>query len=132
MKLGMETRFGIEEIPSETEADEILKRFGTESIMYWHDVGHAAVKEMLEMMNLEGILEHFSGRTAGMHLQDFEPPGGGSFAARDWGRFDFSRLAPFVTGEMVLAWEIHPQWKPEEITQGLKQVHDLLRKAVTV
>ena len=31
--LGMETRFGIEEIPSETEADEILKRFGTESIM---------------------------------------------------------------------------------------------------
>jgi len=45
VKLGMETRFGIEEIPNEVESEEILKRFGTESILYWHDVGHAAVKE---------------------------------------------------------------------------------------
>ncbi len=47
VKLGMETRFGIEEIPTEVEAEEILTRFGTESILYWHDVGHAAVKETL-------------------------------------------------------------------------------------
>ena len=129
--LGMETRFGIEEIPSETEADEILKRFGTESIMYWHDVGHAAVKETLGMMNLEGILEHFRGRTAGMHLQDFAPPADDHLPP-GFGAFDFARLAPFVTEEMVLAWEIHPQWKAEEIMQGLKRVHDLLRRPVTV
>jgi hypothetical protein len=31
-----------------------------------------------------------------------------------------------------LAWEIHPEWKPEEIVKGMKPVHDLLRKPVTV
>ena len=131
VKLGMETRFGIEEIPTEVEADEILKRFGTESIMYWHDVGHAAVKETLGLMTHEDILERFRGRTLGMHLQDFAPPAE-DHQPPGLGIFDFSRLAPFVTEDMVLAWEIHPEWKPEEIVGGLKRVHDLLRKPVTV
>jgi sugar phosphate isomerase/epimerase len=131
VKLGMETRFGIEEIPTEVEADEILKRFGTESIMYWHDVGHAAVKETLGLMTHENILERFRGRTLGMHLQDFAPPAE-DHQPPGLGIFDFSRLAPFVTEDMVLAWEIHPEWKPEEIVGGLKRVHDLLRKPVTV
>jgi hypothetical protein len=43
------------------------------------------------------------------------------------GQFDFGRLAPYVTDDMVLAWEIHPRWKAEEITNGLKRVHELLR-----
>ena len=74
VKLGMETRLGIEEIPSEEEADQILTRFGTDAILYWHDVGHAAIKEALGLMNQEAILNRFRGRTAGMHLQDFTPP----------------------------------------------------------
>jgi len=131
VKLGMETRFGIEEIPSEIESEEILKRFGTETIMYWHDVGHAAVKETLGLMTLESILERFRGRTAGMHLQDFAPPAE-DHQPPGFGAFDFARLAPFVTDDMVLAWEIHPEWKPEDIVKGMKQAHDLLRKPVTV
>lgn len=131
VKLGMETRFGIEEIPNEVESEEILKRFGTESILYWHDVGHAAVKEVLGLMTHESILERFRGRTGGMHLQDFTPPAE-DHQPPGFGTFDFARLAPFVTEEMVLAWEIHPEWKAEEIVKGLKQVHDLLRRPLTV
>jgi sugar phosphate isomerase/epimerase len=129
--LGMETRFGIEEIPTEVETEEILKRFGTESIRYWHDVGHAAVKETLGLMTLETILDRFRGRTGGMHLQDFAPPAE-DHQPPGFGTFDFARLAPFVTDEMVLAWEIHPNWKTEQIVGGVKRVHDLLRKPVTV
>jgi sugar phosphate isomerase/epimerase len=130
VKIGMETRLGIEEIPNEEEAAEILARFGSDTIMYWHDVGHAAVKEVLGLMCLDSILNRFRGRTAGMHLQDFHPP------AEDHlppgiGQFDFGRLAPYVTDDMVLAWEIHPHWKAEEIAEGVKRVHELLRKPVT-
>jgi hypothetical protein len=32
---------------------------------------------------------------------------------------------------MVLAWEIHPHWRADEIIEGVKQVHELLRKSVT-
>lgn len=131
VKLGMETRFGIEEIPSEEETEQILGRFGTDAIMYWHDVGHAAAKESLGLMNLEAILNRFRGRTAGMHLQDFTPPAEDHLPP-GLGTFDFGRLTPFVTEGMVLAWEIHPQWKAEQIVAGLKQVHELLQKSVTV
>ena len=129
--LGMETRLGIEEIPSEEEADQILTRFGTDAIQYWHDIGHAAVKELLGLMNLEAVLHRFRGRTAGMHLQDFAPPAADHLPPGR-GTFDFGRLAPFVTEDMVLAWEIHPEWKTEQIVEGVKRVHELLRKSVTV
>ena len=131
IKLGMETRFGIEEIPTEVEAEQILTRFGTESIMYWHDVGHAMVKETLGLMTTESILDRFRGRTAGMHLQDFAPPAE-DHQPPGFGTFDFARLAPFVTDDMLLAWEIHHEWKAEQIMEGVKRVHDLLRKPVTV
>jgi sugar phosphate isomerase/epimerase len=129
--LGMETRLGIEEIPSEEEADQILTRFGTDTILYWHDVGHAAVKELLGLMNLEGMLHRFRSRTAGMHLQDFAPPAIDHLPPGR-GTFDFGRLAPFVTEDMVLAWEIHPDWKAEHIVEGVKRVHELLKRSVTV
>jgi sugar phosphate isomerase/epimerase len=130
VKIGMETRFGIEEIPNEEEAEQILTRFGTDTILYWHDVGHAAVKETLGLMSVDGILNRFRGRTAGIHLQDFSPPVEDHLPP-GLGTYDFGRLTPFITDNMVLAWEIHPHWKAEDITDGVKRVHDLLRKSVT-
>lgn len=130
VKLGMETRFGIEEIPDEQEAEEILTRFGTDAILYWHDVGHAAVKEVLGLMVMEAILGRFRGRTLGMHLQDFAPPAE-DHQPPGFGTFDFARLAPFVTDDMVLVWEIHPEWKAEQIVDGVKRAQDLLGKAIT-
>jgi sugar phosphate isomerase/epimerase len=130
VKIGMETRLRVEEIPDEKEAEQILSRFGTETILYWHDVGHAALKEILGLMSVNGILNRFRGRTAGMHLQDFSPPVEDHLPP-GLGTFDFGRLTPFITDNMVLAWEIHPQWKAEKIIDGVKRVHDLLRKSVT-
>jgi sugar phosphate isomerase/epimerase len=125
--LGMETRSGLEEIPDEEEAEQILTRFGTETIRYWHDVGHAALKEELGLMNHDAILRRFRGRTAGMHLQDFAPPAF-DHQPPGLGTFDFARLAPFVTENTILAWEIHPDAEAEQITESVKQVHELLRK----
>ena len=130
VQLGMETRLGIEEIPNEDEAEQILTHFGTDVILYWHDVGHACVKEALSLMNHEAILNRFRGRTGGMHLQDFTPPIE-DHQPPGLGTFNFERLAPFVTEDMVLAWEIHPDWKAEQIVGGVKRVQELLHKAVT-
>ena len=130
VKLGMETRIGIEEIPSEAETEQILARFGTDATMYWHDVGHAMAKELLGLVKTEVILERFRGRTAGMHLQDFAPPAD-DHQPPGLGTFDFARLAPFVTDDMILAWEIRPEWPAEQIRDGVQQVHGLLRKPVT-
>jgi sugar phosphate isomerase/epimerase len=129
--LAMETRAGIEEIPDETEAAEIIARFGADVMAYWHDVGHALLKEGLGLLKTESVLERFRGRTAGMHLQDFVgpaldhlPPG--------FGTFDFGRLRRFVSEQMLLVWEIHPQWTAGQILDGVRRVQELLSKPVEV
>jgi len=127
----METRSGLEEIPDEDETEQILTRFGTDTIMYWHDVGHAALKEQLGLMGADAILNRFRDRTAGMHLQDFAPPAL-DHQPPGLGTFDFCRLAPFVTDSMILTWEIHPDAEAEQITEGVKRVHELLRKSAIV
>ncbi len=131
LRLGLETRFGIEEIPNEDETADLLARYGTDVVSYWHDVGHAQIKEQLGLLRHETILERFRGQTAGMHLQDFRPPAF-DHQPPGCGEFDFNRLAPFVTSEMVLAWEIHPQWKAEQLAAACRQAHDTLRKPATV
>jgi sugar phosphate isomerase/epimerase len=126
VKLGMETRFCIDEIPDEAEANAIMARFGSDTIGYWHDVGHAQVRENLGLATQESLLEQFRGRTFGMHLQDFAPPAFDHMPP-GLGEFEFSRLAPFVTPDLVLTWEIHPEWKTEQIVESVKRVHDVLR-----
>lgn len=129
VKLGVETRFGIEEIPSEAETAELIEQFGPDTVNYWHDVGHALVKEELGLLQTESILERFRDCTAGMHLQDFLPPAEDHLPPGGGG-FDFGRLAPFVNAETVLAWEIHPRWKAADIRAGTQAAHAILRPKV--
>jgi sugar phosphate isomerase/epimerase len=129
VRLGVETRFGIEEIPSEDEIGEVITRYGAETVGYCHDVGHAQVKENFGMASHESLLNRYRRHTVAMHLQDFaapafdhQPPGAGTF--------DFKRLAPYVTDDMVLAWEIHPNWKSAQIGEACRRAHDWFRSPV--
>jgi sugar phosphate isomerase/epimerase len=114
VKLAMETRFCIEEIPSEDEIGEILAKFSGEPIGYWHDIGHAVVKETLGLSRQEEVLEAHANRLLGMHLQDVGQPGDDHLPPA-FGTFDFSRISPFARPEMTLTWEIHPRFTAEQI-----------------
>src|SRR5207248_2664208 len=56
IKLGVENREALEEIPLESDFTLFLKEFNAPAICYWHDTGHAQIKENL------GFIHH------GMHL----------------------------------------------------------------
>jgi hypothetical protein len=99
-------------------------------IGYWHDVGHAQIKENFGITSHEALLQRFRGRTAGMHLQDFAPPVF-DHQPPGLGTFNFGRLTPFVTDDMVLAWEIHSKCDPQQIAEGCRRVHTLLRSKAT-
>lgn len=129
LRLGVETRDSIEQIPNEDEAGIIIERYGADVTGYWHDVGHAQVKENFGLSRHESLLERYRGRTAGMHLQDFAPPAF-DHQPPGFGTFDFARLAPFITGDMVLAWEIHPNFTAEQITESCRRAHEILRSPV--
>jgi len=130
VKLGAETRLGIEEIPNEDEIDAIIRRFGPEAIGYWHDVGHTQIKENFGLMTHESVLKRFRGHTVGMHLQDFTPPAF-DHQPPGFGTFDFSRLSRFVTDDMVLTWEIHSEWNAEQIIEGVARAQQQLRSPAT-
>ena len=127
VRLGLETRLRLEEIPDSDETAELLARFGPETVAYWHDIGHAQIKENLGITTHEFLLKRFVNRTAGMHLQDCAPPEYDHLPP-ELGTFDFQRLAPFVKPDMVLAWEIHPQTPAEHIGENFKRAHETLRR----
>lgn len=128
--VGIETRFGIEEIPNEQETADLLQRFESTGLTYWHDVAHALIKEQLGLLRTEDILERFRGRTAGIHLQDFLPPVGDHLPPGQ-GSFNFERLKPFVQPETVLAWELHPRTSREMVVASVPRVHQLLAPQVS-
>jgi sugar phosphate isomerase/epimerase len=128
VKLGLETRLRLEEIPSADETAEMLTRFGPDTVAYWHDVGHAQAKENLGITTHEFLLRRFREKTAGMHLQDFAPPEYDHLPP-EAGTFDFQRLAPFVKPDMILAWEIHPQTPAAHIGDNFKRAHEILKGA---
>ena len=130
LKLGLETRMGVEEIPNEDEADSLLRCYGEDVLAYWFDSAHGQIKENMGLLQVESVLERFRGRTAGMHLQDFAPPMLDHLPPGS-GEYVFERLAPFVADEMILSWEIHGDWDPQLIADGTRRVHELLRKTPT-
>ncbi|MCG3148566.1 MAG: hypothetical protein PCFJNLEI_02010 [Verrucomicrobiae bacterium] len=126
VRLGVETRDAIEDIPTEDEVGELIARYGKDVVGYWHDIGHAQVKENFGLTRHEVLLERYRGRTWGMHLQDFAPPAFDHLPP-GFGTFDFPRLAPFVTQEMVLVWELSPRWEIEQVRQTCHKAAEMLR-----
>lgn len=130
LRLAMETRIGVNEIPSEDEADSLIRCYGADVLTYWFDNAHAQIKETMGLLRQEVVLERFRGRMSGMHLQDYAPPLLDHLPPGS-GEYDFARLAPFVTDDMIVSWEIHGDWDPQVITEGTRRVHQLLRRPVS-
>jgi sugar phosphate isomerase/epimerase len=128
IRLALETRLALEDIPSEEEVEELMRRYGDSTFGYWLDTAHAQIKENLGLLKIEAVLERFRGRTLGMHLQDFAPPVFDHLPPGK-GTFDFGRLKPFLSADMVLSWEIHGEWEPEFIATETRRVHALLEPA---
>ncbi|MBM3858614.1 MAG: TIM barrel protein [Verrucomicrobia bacterium] len=127
LKLGMETRMCVHEIPSEDEADSLIRCYGEDALTYWFDNAHGQIRENMGLLQQEAVLERFRGRMAGMHLQDFAPPLLDHMPAGA-GEYRFERLTPFLNDGMIVSWEIHGQWEPQMIADGARRVHALLRR----
>lgn len=117
VRLGIENREGIEEMPIDTEMKDLLERLGEpEWFGYWHDAGHAELKHRLGLLDHKTMLEQNSARQFGFHLhdvsdsdRDHRPLGTGvidwpmvrSFMRPD--HFFILELSPRLTREQVLA-----------------------------
>src|SRR5271154_5337162 len=67
LKLGCENRQALEEIPLESDFGFFFRAFESPNIVYWHDCGHAQIKENLGFIHHALHLESLAARLAGFH-----------------------------------------------------------------
>jgi sugar phosphate isomerase/epimerase len=124
LKLGIENREALEEIPFESDYDFFFKEFRDPTVVYWHDTGHAQIKENLGLIHHRLFLESRRERLFGFHLHDVEFPG------RDHrppgaGTIDWAALKPLVQPDHLKVFEFSPSLSPEEARAGVEKLKSI-------
>jgi sugar phosphate isomerase/epimerase len=124
VRLGIENREGVEEIPLEEDFPWFFREFPHPYVGYWHDTGHAQIKENLGFMNQLIHMESLADRLIGTHIHDVQ------FPARDhcppgMGTIDFTLFQPFIKPHHLKVLEMAPGVEPEDIRQGLAHIKSL-------
>lgn len=124
LKLGIENREALEEIPFDSDFDLFLREFNRPCIGYWHDCGHAQIKENLGFISHKLQLEYLSPRLIGFHIHDVAFPGR-DHRPPGTGTVEFATLKPFVKPEHVKVFEFSPSLTVEEAQGGVAHIKRL-------
>lgn len=121
LKLGCENRQAVEELPIDGDFQNFFSEFSSPSIVYWHDTGHAQIKENLGLLRHVSFLESLAPRLAGFHVhdvifpeRDHAPPGAGII--------DFASLKPFVKPQHIKVFELSPSMPVEAAKKGIAHI----------
>ncbi|MEW6157807.1 MAG: sugar phosphate isomerase/epimerase [Verrucomicrobiota bacterium] len=118
LKLGIENREALEEIPLESDFPFMFKEFPSPAVSYWHDTGHAQIKENLGFIFHAMHLETMADRLAGFHIHDVQFPGR-DHCPPGTGMIDFAALKPFVKPDHIKVFELSPGVPVEELQTGV-------------
>jgi len=124
LKLGIENREALEEIPLESDFGFLFREFDSPVICYWHDTGHAQIKENLGFIQHAMHLEAMSGRLAGFHIHDVQFPGR-DHCAPGTGMIDYAALQPFVRPDHIKVFELAPGLPVEALQAGVAHVKSI-------
>lgn len=124
LALGIENRQSLEEIPWDGDLPELFERFHTPSVVYWHDTGHAQIKEHLGFISHAMQLESLQDLLGGLHIHDVKFPGD-DHRAPGAGTVDFAALKPFIRAGHIKVFELSPRLGVEEVRAGVQHVRAL-------
>ncbi len=118
VKLGIENRQALEEIPLDSDFDLFLMNFNRPCIGYWHDCGHAQIKQHLGFIDHRLHLKAMESRLIGFHIHDVDYPGR-DHRQPGTGSVDFGALKSMVKPEHIKVFEFSPSLSPEEAAAGV-------------
>jgi sugar phosphate isomerase/epimerase len=124
LKLGCENRQALEELPLDGDFPNFLSEFTSPSIVYWHDCGHAQIKENLGLLQPTAYLETLAPRLGGFHVHDVIYPDR-DHAAPGTGTIDFAALKRFVKPQHIKVMELSPSMPVEAVQKGIAHIKNV-------
>jgi sugar phosphate isomerase/epimerase len=126
VRLGFENRESLDELPLDGDFPEFLATFPTDGPAgYWHDTGHAHLKEDRGVLVHREHLAKNAPRAHGFHLhdvasgQDHQPIGSGTI--------DFGMVSEFWRPEHVLVIELSPRVTTEGVLRSKEKIESLMK-----
>ena len=125
IKLGLENREKFEELPLDADyAEFIAGQPPTAPIGYWHDTGHADIKEGMGLLNHRQHLAKNAPRLIGFHLHDVNAKGSDHQPVGS-GHIDFKMVSEFWKPEHLLTLELSPRVGLEDVKSSKMRVEAL-------
>ncbi len=124
IKLGAENRQALEELPCESDFQFMFRELDSPNLVYWHDTGHAQIKENLGFIQHLMHLESLRDRLYGFHIHDVQFPGR-DHCAPGTGTIDFAAIKPLLKPEHIRVFELSPSLNVEDVRKGTSYVQSL-------
>lgn len=126
VKLGFENREKFEELPLDADYAGFVGSYPPEApIGYWHDTGHADIKEGMGLLNHRQHLAKNAPRLLGFHLHDVSADGHDHQAIGD-GHIDFKMVSEFWRPEHLLTIELSPRIKVDQVIASKRHLEALM------
>ena len=114
LTLVVENRSDFEAVPTERELLALLRRFDTPHLRYWHDFGHAQMRESLGLLDHAQWLGEIAPFAVGAHLQDARWPDEDHLIPFE-GEIPFDQLVPLLPSSLPYVLELSSRATPEAI-----------------
>ena len=121
IRLGIENRQTLEELPLESDFQFLFRELASPNLVYWHDTGHAQIKENLGFIRHAMLVESLRDRLFGLHVHDVQFPGC-DHCAPGTGMIDFGALKPLVKPEHIKVFEFSPGLTVEQLKSGVEHL----------
>lgn len=124
VKLGIENRQALEELPIESDYEFLFRDIDSPNLVYWHDTGHAQIKENLGFIHHALHLESMRDHLAGFHIHDVQFPGR-DHCAPGSGNVDFAALKPSIKPNHIKVFEFAPALTIDDAKNGIAHIKRL-------
>ena len=126
VRLGFENRENFIELPLDDDFAAYFDSLPPGSPAgYWHDTGHARIKESLGVIDHRQHLEKLAARLIGFHLHDVSPERQ-DHQAVGAGMIDFKMVSGFWRPEHILVLELSPRLSVEGVTASKARIEALM------
>ena len=131
IRLGLENRERFEELPLDADFPDLLAGMPADApVGYWHDAGHAHLKESMGLIGHAKHLGANAGRLLGFHLHDVDAEGHDHQPIGS-GKVDFDMVSRFWRPEHLLVIELSPRVTVEGVLASKARVEELLAKTAS-